>query len=318
MSQVSISFINIVILANNRLYKEKDVDLMRCIFIDMDGTLLTNEQTVSPENINAIREAQSQDITIVINTGRAFDGAMKPLEESGLKVPVICYNGAEIRSVEGEILHSIYLNDQQVRSIKEILDKEQLYYQLFTNKGVFTHDYDGTIDLIVDMMKSSNPAISEEELKQGAERQFESLSLKTIDNLEQLVEDDSLHVYKFLSFSFDKASLTRASIEAEKVQHAVVTSSGKENLEINHEDAQKGLAMETFVTYHGLDMKQTAAIGDNYNDLSMLRKASYSIAMGNADDEIKRSVSFVTKSNEHDGVAHAIYKLMDENLLSNE
>ncbi|MGB8002063.1 MAG: Cof-type HAD-IIB family hydrolase [Anaerobacillus sp.] len=291
---------------------------MRCISIDMDGTLLTNEQTVSPENINAIREAQSQDITIVLNTGRAYDGALKPLEESGLNVPVICYNGAEIRSVEGEILHAIYLNDQQVRSIKETLDKENLYYQLFTNKGVFTHDYEGTIDLIVDMMKSSNSAISEEELKLGAERQFESLSLKTIDDFEKLLEDESVHVYKFLSFSFDEAALTRASAKAKNVHNTVITSSGKENLEINHIDAQKGLALETFVTHHGLDMKQTAAIGDNYNDLSMFRKASYSIAMGNADDEIKQQVSFVTKSNEHDGVAHAIYKLMDEDLLSNE
>lgn len=289
---------------------------MRCISIDMDGTLLTNEQTVSFENINAIREAQSQGITVVLNTGRAYDGAMKPLEGTGLELPIICYNGAEIRSVEGEILHAIYLDDQQVQSIKEILDAEGIYYQLFTNKGVFTHDYDGTIDLIIDMMKSSNPHLSDEELHMGAKRQFESLSLKVVDHFEELLADKSLHVYKFLSFSFEEERLERAGARAEKVQKTVVTSSGKENLEINHEEAQKGLALETFVAKKGLDINQSAAIGDNYNDISMFKKASYAIAMGNADEKIKQQVSFVTKSNENDGVAHAIYKLMDEDLLS--
>ncbi|KMM36175.1 Cof-type HAD-IIB family hydrolase [Guptibacillus hwajinpoensis] len=289
---------------------------MRCISIDMDGTLLTNEQTVSSENVNAIREAQSQDITVVLNTGRAYDGALKPLEGSGLTLPIICYNGAEIRSVEGEILHAIYLDDHQVHTVKDILDNESIYYQLFTNKGVFTHDYDGTIDLIIDMMRSSNPNLTEEELKVGAERQFESLSLKTVDNFDELLEDRELHVYKFLGFSSDKERLNRASSKADGVHQTVVTSSGKENLEINHENAQKGLALETFVAERGLNMKHTAAIGDNYNDLSMFRKAAYSIAMDNADQEIKQNVSFVTKSNEDDGVAHAIYKLMDEDLLS--
>lgn len=289
---------------------------MRCISIDMDGTLLTNEQTVSFENVNAIREAQSQGITVVLNTGRAYDGAKKPLEGTGLELPIICYNGAEIRSIEGDILHAIYLDDQQVQSIKEILDAEGIYYQLFTNKGVFTHDYEGTIDLIIDMMKSSNPNLTEEELHVGAKRQFESLSLTAVDNFDELLADKSLHVYKFLSFSFDEERLERAAFSAESVEKTVVTSSGKENLEINHEDAQKGLALETFVAQTGLDMKQTAAIGDNYNDISMFKKASYSIAMGNADEKIKQQVSFVTKSNEHDGVEHAIYKLMDEDLLS--
>ncbi|MBN8209219.1 HAD family phosphatase [Bacillus sp. NTK071] len=290
---------------------------MRCISIDMDGTLLTNEQTISSENVNAIREAQSQDITVVLNTGRAYDGALKPLEGTGLTLPIICYNGAEIRSTEGEIQHAIYLDDQQVRSVKDILDEEGIYYQLFTNKGVFTHDYDGTIELIIDMMRSSNPNLTEEEMKVGAERQFESLSLKTVDNFNELIEDNELHVYKFLSFSSDKERLNRASAKANDIKQTVVTSSGKENLEINHENAQKGLALETFVADQGLNMKHTAAIGDNYNDLSMLRKAAYSIAMGNADQEIKNSVAFVTKSNEEDGVAHAIYKIMDEDLLSN-
>ncbi|WP_347552250.1 Cof-type HAD-IIB family hydrolase [Pseudalkalibacillus hwajinpoensis] len=289
---------------------------MRCISIDMDGTLLTKEQTVSYENVNAIREAQSQDITVVLNTGRAYDGAMKPLEGSGLTLPVICYNGAEIRSNEGEILHAIYLSDEQVQSVKEILDNEGIYYQLFTNKGVFTHDYEGTLDLIVDMMKSSNPELTKEELKVGSERQFESLSLKIIDDFNNLLGDKDLHVYKFLSFSFDEERLQRASVETDKVKKTVVTSSGKENLEINHEDAQKGIALETFITQHGLDMKKTAAIGDNYNDLSMLKMAAYSVAMGNADQEIKNHASFVTKNNEHDGVAHAIYKIMDEDLLA--
>ncbi|WP_165999761.1 Cof-type HAD-IIB family hydrolase [Bacillus sp. Cs-700] len=289
---------------------------MRCISIDMDGTLLTNEQTVSFENVNAIREAQSQGITVVLNTGRAYDGAIKPLEGTGLELPIICYNGAEIRSIEGDILHAIYLDDEQVQSIKGILDDESIYYQLFTNKGVFTHDYEGTIDLIIDMMKSSNPNLTEEELHVGAKRQFESLSLKAVDNFDELLADKSLHVYKFLSFSFDEERLERAASLAESVQKTVVTSSGKENLEINHENAQKGLALETFVAQTGLDMKQTAAIGDNYNDISMFKKASYSIAMGNADEKIKQQVSFVTKSNEHEGVAHAIYKLMDEDLLS--
>ena len=91
-----------------------------------------------------------------------------------------------------------------------------------------------------------------------------------------------------------------------------VTSAFITDLEINHKDAQKGIAVAHYAKTLGLSMKEVFGIGDNFNDVSMIRDAGIGVAMGNAPDEVKAIADFVTDTNVNGGVAKAIWRVLEQ------
>ena len=78
----------------------------------------------------------------------------------------------------------------------------------------------------------------------------------------------------------------------QKLPNLVVTSSFKTNIEVTHKDAQKGIALYYYANTLGISMNEVFAIGDNSNDVSMLKLAGYSVAMGNANQEAKNTAKY--------------------------
>lgn len=93
---------------------------------------------------------------------------------------------------------------------------------------------------------------------------------------------------------------------------ANVHTSVPKQLEFVHISASKAIALEKINERLGISREEMIAIGDGYNDLSMLRYAGYSVAMGNAPDDIKSVCSYVTLPNTEDGVAMFIEKFFSE------
>ena len=89
-----------------------------------------------------------------------------------------------------------------------------------------------------------------------------------------------------------------------------VSSSGHENLEITNRQAQKGIALEAFVKAKGIVLAETMAMGDSFNDVSMLERVGRAVAMGNAAYEIKTLCDVVTETNDEHGVAKAILEVL--------
>src|SRR5690606_19622197 len=102
----------------------------------------------------------------------------------------------------------------------------------------------------------------------------------------------------------------------EQISGITVTASGRQNIEITHKSAKKGNALKRYTEKRGISLAETMAIGDNYNDLSMLEVVGYSVAMGNAETEIKEACRHVTGLNTEDGVAEAIYKVLEEKAVN--
>lgn len=86
--------------------------------------------------------------------------------------------------------------------------------------------------------------------------------------------------------------------------------SSDRNFEVEHKDASKGNALCYLANHLSIPMQETVAIGDSYNDISMLTMAGKGIAMGNANDDIKAVCSKVTLTNVEDGVAHALFNIL--------
>ncbi|TYR80232.1 HAD family phosphatase [Priestia megaterium] len=285
--------------------------MIKCVAIDMDGTLVNSEQIVSKENANAIKEAQKAGVEIVIATGRSYEEARYVLEEAGIRTYVICANGAEIRDESGEKQTSIGMSMDTVHQVQAVFDEQGLYFEVYTNKGTYSNDYDKALAVVMDIYMSASLKNKYEELLKGAKKRFEEGKVKLIDRYESLFNDSSTAIYKLLAFSFDEEKLIKARKQLNQIEAIAVSSSGKENIEVNSEDAQKGLALSEFVKKRGISLEETMAIGDNYNDISMFQRVGRAVAMGNAPDEIKSYVDFVTTTNDEHGVAHAIMNIFE-------
>lgn len=285
--------------------------MIKCIASDMDGTLLNSSQQISEENKEAILKAQAQGIEFVVATGRSYQEATYVLNQAGLTCPVICVNGAEVRSKEGDVLSATPIDKQLAREAASRLREKDVYFEVYTNKGAFTMDAAKAVSILVDIIISANPEeMNREEITEAAGARISDGLIQTIEDYELLFADDEYQIYKLLAFSFDAERLEAANQSLADLEELAVASSGHENLEITNHQAQKGIALESFVTERGIDLAETMAIGDNYNDVSMFEKAGRSVAMGNAGFEIKSLCDVITDTNEESGVAKAILEVI--------
>ncbi|WLR55225.1 Cof-type HAD-IIB family hydrolase [Mesobacillus subterraneus] len=285
--------------------------MIKCIATDMDGTLLTASQQITAENKEAILKAKEQGVEVVVATGRSFQEASFVFEEAGLKLPMICVNGAEVRSEDGEIVSSSPLNKDEARQAALRLVESGVYFEVYTNTGTFTEDEDMAVTIIVDIFSTANPEVPIEKIAEAAEERIHKGLIKKIDHYDELFEDDQYEIYKLLAFSLDDDKLEAAKAGLKEISGLAVSSSGRENIEITSLDAQKGVALEKFVASRGISLEETMALGDNFNDVSMMKKVGKPVAMGNAAQEIKELCGEVTATNEESGVGKAIMKVLD-------
>jgi hypothetical protein len=190
--------------------------------------------------------------------------------------------------------------------------KNDLYFEVFTNKGVFSTSREYFLGVMLDILKSANPNLPEEELRKTAELRFQYEDVEFIESYEEIFSNKDINVYKILGFSVEKPKLDAVHKQLINEKDIAITSSGGINIEFNHVAAQKGTALEVYARGLGIDMADTMALGDNLNDASMLKVAGRSVAMGNATDEIKALCDFTTKKNTENGVAAAIEEMLEE------
>lgn len=285
---------------------------VKLIAIDMDGTLVSKQLKVTKANKEAIEKAREEGHMVVIATGRSFDEARYTLSEAELYLPLICVNGAEIRSDNWEKVTSIPIPSKQYFDIEKALRANDIYYEVYTSEGTYTDNREKAFKVMKDIVLTSNPEATEDDVHKAALRRFKLGTVNFISDYDMLMEKEGLEVYKVLAFSSEQEKIANSVDMLRKIDHLAVSSSANNNLEITNADAQKGVALEKFSKLHNISLKDTMAIGDNYNDVSMLEKAGISVAMGNAYDEIKQIAKHVTKTNDESGVAYAIENYLEE------
>lgn len=287
---------------------------MKLIAIDMDGTLLGDSRQVTAENAKAVKEAQQQGITVVVATGRDEKEARKPLLDVGLSCPVISVNGAETRDEKGDVLSKIPLDKQEVLEIAEILRTHNVYFELYTNHGAYTDDYEAAIQIVIDVLASAGSKDDLETMRAIAQERFDIGAVTLTKSYKQLIEKESTMLMKVLAFSQNDVNREAAKQVLMNRGGLAISASASDNIEITNINAQKGRAVEAFASTLGIPMDEVMVIGDSFNDVSMFEIAAIKVAMGNAEPEIKEMASFVTKTNEESGVAFAIRKVLASKL----
>ncbi|WML50570.1 Cof-type HAD-IIB family hydrolase [Neobacillus sp. PS3-34] len=282
---------------------------MKLIAVDLDGTLLNEHNRISEINLEAIKFARANGVEVVIATGRAYFDVQAILKDTGLKTWVIGVNGATIHQPDGELFHSVPINKNDALDILDWLEKEEFYYEVFSKHSILTPQSGRELLTIeMDRIKSANPDVDIKKLQHAAQKQYSQTGFTFIESYKDLLETNE-DIYNILAFSFYEEKLKKGWAKFEHREDLTIVKSANHNFELEHRNASKGNALKILAKKLNIQLADTAAVGDSFNDLSMLKVAGRSAAMGNAHKEIKDACHEVTLPNIEDGVAHFIYSL---------
>ena len=109
---------------------------MKLIAIDLDGTLLSREMEITKENVEALREAQSQGNIVMICSGRAPEDIQQILKKYEISCPLAGSNGTVVQ-VNERVLESISMDRKDIIKVAEKLDEDRVPYRIYTNHGIY-------------------------------------------------------------------------------------------------------------------------------------------------------------------------------------
>lgn len=285
---------------------------MKLIAIDMDGTLLNHRNEISKVNAEAIKYTQSLGIEVVIATGRSYFDALTICEMSGISTYIIGNNGSTLHNKDGNKVFSIKIAEELIEESIKWLEENNYYYEVSTPNYIYT-PVNGRqiIKQELNSILSKNPDEDMLNYIYAVDKQFGQQGFSFINSYRDIV-DKKEDILNILSFSLDKDKRKKGAEYFGKYKDLSLFLSTEYIFEMVSSRASKGLALKTFADMNNISIKDAVAIGDSDNDIPMLSAVDYSVAMGNASDEVKAICRYITKTNEEDGVADIIYKLIDE------
>ena len=283
---------------NSELMKNyNDMNDIKLLALDIDGTILTREKKLTERTKAAIESAADSGIAIALVTGRPFHGIPDELMSLKGLGYVISSNGAVMTDLKRNLcLQTANLDPKPAMEIIGLLRALDLVYAAFVD-GVGYCELEpfnrhlGMID---------NP---------GLEMYIRKSRRITYD-MERVIRFSKNGVENIWFIAHDQAERDELNKEIKKKWTVRTVLTGKVDVEIGSLNADKGLALSKLAEILSIDKSGIMAIGDNDNDVGMLRAAGTAVAMGNADDEVKRIADIITGDNNADGAAKVIEQLL--------
>jgi len=285
--------------------------MIKLIASDMDGTLLNSKHKISNENLEAIKKAQEIGVKFAISTGRMYEDVKPLLDECDLRCQCIVLNGGEYIDEDGKVLEGIYIGKKEASEIINMVIKENIVAEIYTNQGLHTvNTKEETLTEVAYRIKAFDPETSIEDAMKIAETHPHFVDLKYITDIYAFLNSD-IKIGKFVAFYNDEETTVKVKRKLESIEGLAISSTFTKNIEINNKEAQKGLILAKVAEKMGIKREEVMVIGDSFNDYSMFTQFTESFAMGNAVKQIKEVAKYITDTNDNAGVAKAIYKSLN-------
>lgn len=267
----------------------------KLVVTDMDGTFLNSKDEISDENLKIVKQLYERGILFSIATGK-LDTMIKPyLRQIGNNNPVISCNGALVRNVsKGEFYHAQIIERADFTRVVDICKAYNLIFSVYCEYTVYSERLEGRVKYFA----QRNESLCEEE----------KIAIKIVDNIYTDLDEK---VFKVLVTNDNSQLLEQVKSEINKIPGIESYKSSSHLLDIMASGVTKGNALKDLAEILKIKREEIIAIGDNHNDISMLEYAGYAIAVGNAEQAVKDIADLVTESNDEDGVAKALRKVLN-------
>lgn len=265
--------------------------MYKIIACDLDETLIRSDRTVSKEDIEAIKKAKALGLKFVLATGRGFNSVEGTLKDLGLydlaDEYVISYNGGAItENKDSKLLHFEGISFELASELYERGLDYDVCIHVYTKDQVYVYNY------------------TQEEIDYLAGRmEVTEIFDKNIDFLK------GQEIVKCLYMNTDFAYLNQIEEDLKDITGEVdVSYSANRYIEFNQQGVTKGAGLKKLADLLGVDMKDTITIGDNINDLSMIKAAGLGVGVRNAVESMKKDCDYITKATcDENAVAEVIH-----------
>ena len=270
----------------------------------MDGTLLNSNHKISKISKSTLRKAHDMGVHVVISTGRTYVDAVAYSDFIGLNSPIIACTGAIIKEKHGDdVIYKSVIDEEACKKLLKIFNK-------YNVKPIFNSVYkiycgDLKLKIGIELLK----------IRGFINRNVKLNYIKDEEKWFDVFNHEKDNIIKCEIINRNREKIHNLRKELESVSEIEITSSSNHNIEITKKGTSKGKAIEILANYYNIKKEEIIAIGDSDNDLSAIEFAGMGVAMGNANEKVKKKSNFVTDSNDNNGVAKVIVKFILEKLV---
>ena len=272
---------------------------IQLIALDLDGTALRSDNTLSPSVAEAIEAASAHNIEIIAASGRPYHSMPKSvLALKGINY-VITSNGAAIYDRSGNRIKETLMEESEVLRLLDLTQNDDLIWEAFLKGATYTDNrylrdplrY-GCTPAYISYVQNSRGGLDDM-------RHYIYRNRKRLDSVEYVCTDKTL----------------RETVRARLEQHlnkTYITSSSANFVEFMHKDATKSNAVRWMCRHLDISPLNTAACGNADNDADMIACAGLKTAVANASEGCKTAADVILPSNDSDGVATLINKILKD------
>ncbi|WP_462408960.1 Cof-type HAD-IIB family hydrolase [Neobacillus sp. Marseille-QA0830] len=262
------------------------------IALDLDGTLLKDNKTISEKNKQVLKKAKEAGHVVMIATGRPYRSSEMYYRELELDTPIVNFNGAFTHHPLDENW-GFYHEPLDIKVAKDIVEacRSFQFHNIIAEvmDEVYFHYHD---EKLLEIFSYGNPKITTGDLTNFLQDSPTSMLIHT--------EEDQLK----------KIRNHLADAHAEVIEQRSWAAPWHV-IEIIKTGLNKAIGLKKAADYYGIPRDRVIAFGDEDNDLEMIEYAGRGVAMGNAIDQLKNIASDVTLSNEEDGVGAYLANLLN-------
>lgn len=263
---------------------------IKLIATDIDGTILKHNFEFNAEVKDCISDLCKQGVKVVLVTGRMHSATTYIAEELGLDTPIVSYQGGLIRH-NGDTLYEKNLNPERAKEIIAWAKENDVHLNLYMEDQLYVEKDDEVVRRYTGERKAGFVVKS-----------FDELELEKINKLLAVDFEDYDRVTRWK----DYLSATYKDVDFVKSMPYFC--------EMSHLEATKYHAVTFLKDYYGLKQEEVLTIGDQDNDINLLKAGGVKVAMGNATENLKAVADYVTDTVGNNGFVKAMEKFVYDNI----
>jgi Cof subfamily protein (haloacid dehalogenase superfamily) len=277
---------------------------MRLFASDLDGTLLSGDFSISPENLNAIVRLRKRNVVFVIATGRSYVDTQHILSRHGLNCPVVCSNGAAVRDADGTLISKQTIPLEELSRLCTYMDEHHIFYGINSTWDLtMLHSWEVTLD--------AEEGATDEMLAFVKGPVLSQYGLSLADSFAPFLVGQK-DACSLSIASTDQTKLDRFTKFAEAAGKVRLTGSGFSSLEVTPVGCSKASGLAQLGRFLGIPMSEMVSMGDHYNDIDMLLGTGKSFTVCHALEDIRAICTGIAPSCDENGVAWVIDRLLKE------
>lgn len=293
--------------------------MYKLVAIDLDGTMLNKYGIITENTKNVIKKVQEKGVEVIIASGRPINSVKNFSKEINSQKYFISGNGAITYDIKNDkILYENILNKNKVLQVIKICEENSIYYNVYTENGIIAKN-----------LNYNTLYYYKENINKSEENKTH---INIVENIYDYIENRNEKILKIMICDGSKTIFNSimkkireiTDIEILDVSHMSrkIIKQGTEEIaleyfytEISAKDVDKWNALEKLIELMNITKEEVVTIGDNANDIKMLKNAGLGVAMGESAPYVKECANEVTTSNDNDGVAVILEKMfLDKNV----